>query len=284
MLFLVLPVAISMAGCNVINPVEDIPTYVKIDSFSFKINDPGKEGSAAHGITNAWIYYNNNVIGAFDLPCKVPIITNGASGILSVRPGIALNGLVDLQPAYNFYDFDTVTLVTNPGKVQEFTPTAKYFPIAKFNYKEDFEIGNSFLSFYPTIDNDTTIRRTTKKEDVFEGGGAGIIELSTAFPTSESISNTGFPIPQGESFIEINYRGNVNFEVGLYNTLENNVEAYKYIWGVKSSDTWKKIYIELATYTGAYKGRDHKVLIKAVLPEGQSTGYVSIDNIKVVSY
>jgi hypothetical protein len=282
LLFLLAPVV--WAGCNVINPVEDIPTYIKIDSFNFKINEPGKEGSAAHGISSVWIYYNNNPVGAFDLPCKVPVITQGDKGTISVIPGIRLNGLVSLQPQYVFYRFDTTTLVTNPGKVQDYTPTASYLDIAKFPFKEDFEIGNSFNQRYPELVEDTSIRRTTDKQYVFEGGGSGLIELSDAFPVSESISNTGFPIPQGESFIEINYKGSVDFEVGLYNTVESGIDVAQYIWAVKASDTWKKIYIELASFTGANKGKDHKVMIKAVLPAGQSAGYVSIDNIKVVTY
>lgn len=279
-----LPALVWLAGCNVINPAESIPTYVRIDSFDFVINRT-EEGSAAHGITSVWVYYNNNPVGTFDVPCQVPVITQGSSGTISVVPGITLNGLVDLQPAYPFYAFDTMTLVTNPGKVVNYTPKAKYVSVAKFPYKEDFEVGNSFGPFYPDLSGDTTIARTIDKKYVFEGGGSGLIQLSDAFPTSESISNTGFSIPQGEAYIEINYKCSVPFEVGLYNTLTSEaIDVYEYIMGVKATDTWKKIYIELGTFTGNNKGYNHKVIIKSVLPEGQSNGYVAIDNIKIVTY
>lgn len=283
LLFLI-PVLISVAGCNVINPVESIPTYIKIDSFHFVINDPAKEGSAAHGISSVWIYYNNNPVGVFDLPCNVPVITQGDKGTISVVPGITLNGLVDLQPQYPFYEFDTTTFISNPGKIQQYTPKGSYIASAKFPYKEDFEVGNSFQAFNADLSNDTTIRRTTYKDYVFQGGGSGLIELSADFPTSESICNTGFPVPQGEAYIEINYKCSVPFEVGLYNTLNEGVDVYEYIMGVKATDTWKKIYIELGTFTGKNKGKDHKVMIKTGLPEGQSSGYVALDNIKVVTF
>lgn len=280
-----MPVALWLSGCDVINPVEDVPTYIRIDSFDFVINNANKEGSAAHDITSVWVYYNNNPVGAFDVPCQIPVITQGNSGTISVLPGITLNGLVDLQPAYAFYAFDTMTLVSNPGKVVNYTPKASYVSAAKFPYKEDFEVGNSFGAFYPDIANDTTIRRTEDQTYIFEGGGSGLIELSDAFPTSESISNTGFAIPQGEAFIEINYKCSVPFEIGLYNTLNtSNVDVFEYIMGIKATDTWKKIYIELGTFTGNNPGTNHKVLIKSVLPEGQSSGYVAIDNIKIVTF
>lgn len=278
------PVFVWAAGCNVINPVEQIPTYIKIDSFNFIINDRAKEGSAAHGITSVWIYYNNNPVGAFDVPCKVPIITEGNSGVVSLRPGITLNGLVDLQPQYTFYKFDTMTLVSNSGKVQEYTPKAEYIAAARFPYIEDFEVGSSFQALYPEINNDTSIRKTSESKYVFEGGGSGLIELSSQFPASESITKNGFSIPQGEAYIEINYKGTLNFEVGLYNTVEAGVDVSDYIMGVKASDTWKKIYIELANYTSLYKGTNYKVLLKANLPDGQSGGYVAFDNIKIVTF
>lgn len=283
-LLLFIPVLLSAAGCDIVNPDESTPTYVKIDSFNMVINNPTKEGSAAHNITSAWMYYNNELVGIYDLPCNVPVITNGDKGELAVIPGITLNGLVSLQPSYPFYRVDTTTLVSKPGGVTVFTPQTSYLSTSKFPYKEDFEVGNSFQPFIEGAVNETAIRRTTDKEYVFEAGGAGLIELNSTTSYSESISKTGFNITQGESFIEINYKGTAPFEVGLYNTLTNGTEAYQYLFGVKASDTWKKIYIELASYTSANKGKDHKVIIKAELPEGQSEAYVALDNIKVLSF
>lgn len=282
---LFITVLLSVLGCNVINPVESVPTYIKIDSFDFVINDPLKEGSASNGITSVWVYYNNNPVGNFDLPCNVPVITEGDKGSISVAPGISLNGFVDLQPQYPFYNFDTTTLITNPGKVQQFTPKGTYVSSAKFRYKEDFEVGSSFETFVEGGTIETGIRPTLDARYVYEGGGAGVILLSSNGVTwSESINKDPFDIGAGESYLEINYKCSVPFEVGLYNTLNEGVDQYNYFAGVKSSDTWKKIYIELATYTSANQGKDFKIIIKAVLPDGQSDGYVAIDNIKVVSF
>jgi hypothetical protein len=203
---------------------------------------------------------------------------------LSVAPGITLNGLVDLQPQYPFYSFDTITLNSIPGGTVNYTPTTSYTKAAKFPYKEDFEVSNSFVALTPELDNDTSISNTRDKALVFEGGGSGYIQLNTSYSFSESINTTGFPIPRGEAYLEINYKCSVPFEVGLYNTLNTGVDVYEYIMGIKASDTWKKMYVELGTYTGKYPGKDYKVLIKTSLPDGMSSGYVLIDNIKIVTY
>jgi hypothetical protein len=279
-----IPLLILLSACNIINPTENVPTYVKIDSVILDIDNPTLQGSAAHGITSIWIYYNNSPVGIFDIPCNVPVITEGERGTLSVAPGITLNGLVDLQPQYPFYSFDTITLNSIPGGTVNYTPTTSYTKAAKFPYKEDFEVSNSFVALTPELDNDTSISNTRDKALVFEGGGSGYIQLNTSYSFSESINTTGFPIPRGEAYLEINYKCSVPFEVGLYNTLNTGVDVYEYIMGIKASDTWKKMYVELGTYTGKYPGKDYKVLIKTSLPDGMSSGYVLIDNIKIVTY
>lgn len=284
-LLLITPVLmLCVSACNMVNKSEPVPTYVKIDSVILDIENPSTQGSAAHNITSVWMYYNNNPVGIFDIPCYVPVITEGDKGTISVIPGITLNGLVDLQPQYSFYTFDTLALITNPGGTVNYTPVTRYTKAAKFPYLEDFEVGNSFLPFTPELTDDTSIHRISDKSLVFEGGGSGYISLSADFPFSENISNNGFSIAVGEAYVEINYKSTVPFEVGLYNTLSSGVDIYEYIMGVKSTDTWKKIYIDLATYRGNYPGTNYKLMIKASLPDGESSGFVLLDNIKVVTY
>lgn len=284
MLLIIPLLVLTVSACNIINKAEPIPTYVKIDSVILDITNPSVQGTSAHNITSIWMYYNNTPVGIFDIPCHVPVITEGEKGVLSIIPGITLNGLVNLQPQYVFYTFDSMTLATTPGGTVNHTPVVRYTDAARFPYKEDFEVGNSFVPFTPELTDDTSIRRTSDKSLVFEGAGAGQIELSTTFPYSESISNTGFPIAVGEAYVEIHYKCSVPFEVGLYTTLSSGIDVYEYVMGVKGTDVWKKIYIDLATFRGANPGKDYKLMIKANLPAGWSSGYVLLDNIKVVTY
>lgn len=278
------PLLYFVTGCELINPDESTPTYVKIDSFQVNINNPVKEGSAAHNITNAWIYYNNDLVGIYDLPCNIPVITEGDAAELAIIPGITLNGLVDLQPPYPFYRVDTTTLYSKPGSTVQLQPQTSYLSQTEFRYKEDFEVNSSFEPLITGAAGETAIRRTNDPQYVFEGGGSGLIQLSSSQPVSESICKEGFDLPQGESYVEINYKCSVPFVLWAYTTLKDGTDVQDYIFGVKPTDTWKKIYIELATFTGNYKGTDYKLIIKASLLEGATEGYVALDNIKVVSF
>ena len=83
---------VVLASCNLINPSEPIPTYVQIDSFQFKTSNPVLTGTARQKIFSAFVYLDNQLIGAYELPARIPIISN-KPGLLKVAPGVILNGL-----------------------------------------------------------------------------------------------------------------------------------------------------------------------------------------------
>lgn len=267
------------SGCNLINPKENIPTYVRINSFDFVPKDPSKEGSASQKITSAWVYFNNQSLGTFQLPANVPIITDGP-GELNVVPGISYNGLSN-EAQYPFFTSYTTSIAVAQGKVIEMTPKIGYVEGAKFQ-KEDFDLGSGFIEVNSEKAEDTNIVWITDNR-VFEGKGSGYIKLDAKHPSSETIYNTGFPIPQGNAFLELNYKCTTSFVVGLQTLVSGNIVA-EYFGGVKPKSNWNKIYIDLSTFTAANKGSEYRLMIKATLDSGLSEGEVLLDNIKVISF
>ena len=59
-------------GCNIINPHEQTPTYIHVDSFVFQYNS-AVPFTTSHDIRTVWAYYNNNPVGTFDLPATFPV-------------------------------------------------------------------------------------------------------------------------------------------------------------------------------------------------------------------
>ena len=51
-------------GCEIINPEEQIPSYVYINEFSFTTS-LDIQGYASSKLPDAWVYANNEFIGAF---------------------------------------------------------------------------------------------------------------------------------------------------------------------------------------------------------------------------
>lgn len=288
MIRIFLPVILGLLifsyGCNVINPVEKIPTYLKIDSFQFVNADPAKTGTASHKITSAWVYYNNQTVGVFDLPATIPIIAD-QPGQIQVIPGITLSGLSSFQTRYDFYTVDTFSITPSPGNIIPHNFKTQYAQVATFPWIENFDSGSPFIKVNSGNTNDTSITKTTDPDKVFEGTGSGYIYLTSAKPNCENINTTDIPILKGNaSYLELNYKCNVDFVVGLETTQSNGVIQFEYIIGLKATDKWNKVYIGLRDFVEKYNTPKFRVMIKSTLPSGQSDGYVLLDNLKVVSY
>lgn len=278
----VIAAAFFVQGCNIINPAEKIPTYIRLDSFKVKTPDPSRTGSGSSRITSAFVYVNNAFVGAYDVPATVPLMID-KDAVVTIGAGINYSGLKSYQYLYPFYYNDTVTVKYAPGTTMHHTAYAKYTEAALFRWIEDFETGNTFVKIDENNASDTTLVRTTDASKVFEGGGSGQMLLSSTKPSSQNINNKDITIKKGDAFIEVNYRCNVPFQVGLQTTKSGSV-YYEYIAGANVSETWGKLYIGLQSFLGTYDVSSCRVMIKASLPDGQTSGYVYLDNIKVISY
>ncbi|MBN8671270.1 MAG: hypothetical protein J0L80_11335 [Chitinophagales bacterium] len=278
----VIAAAFFVQGCNLINPAEKIPTYIRVDSFKVKTNEPSRTGSASSRITSAFVYVDNSFIGAYDVPSTIPLLID-RDAVVTLGPGINYSGLKTYQYLYSFYNNDTVTVKHAPGKTVNYGAYAKYTDAAQFRWIEDFETGNSLTELDENSDTDTSLIRSTDPAKIYEGGGVGQIILTGTKTKSESINNKDITVKQGEGFIEVNYKCNVPFEFGLQTTI-NGAIYYEPIAGANVSESWNKIYIGIQSFLGSYNATAVRVVIKTKLPDGQSSGYVYLDNIKLITY
>lgn len=264
-------------GCNIVNPTEKVPTYVHIDSFLFQEPE-------LHDISCIWVYYNNNPVGAFDLPATVPIITSG-SGRLEIKPGINVNGRNERPLNYPFYTIDTSTLAEQPGTIINYVPKTRYFAATKRTMISDFEAG---ITKFAQWGGTTSIIATTDDSLTYEGTGSGGIFLNAPNDTSSIDSTTiAFQIPPGVAFIELTYKSTIPFALGMQAYLGssgNYSSNQTYLAGVNPSDTWRKFYFNLTGFTTQYPADEYNLFIKTSLPSGQTSGRILIDNVKLVTY
>jgi hypothetical protein len=272
--FLLLLTSVLQWSCNVINPAEKVPTYIHIDSFSF-------ESSDLHDIRYAWVYYNNNPVGAFDLPANVPIMTSG-DGTLQITPGISINGRAERPLGYPFYKIYSTTLKEQPGKIQTILPTTGYYDSVKFTVISEFEGG---ITKFSKTTGTTSINTTSADSLKLEGSGSGIVILSSAADSSEDSTRTFFNVPTGAAFIEFDYKTSVNFTVGINGMLGSSVVTpVNYLAGILPNSKWQKFYLNITSFVSTYPGGNYYLYIKTTLPAGQSSGRLLIDNIKLVTF
>src|SRR5688572_2133351 len=131
---------VLLQGCDIINPDEEVPSYIAVDSFTFNpaptINEMGPSTSVK--IRDVWVYVDNEFQGAYELPVRFPVLSTGNHRII-LSPGILLNGIASTRSPYPFYKghIQDVNLPENAELKME--PVTSYFDSVQCNFCEDFE-------------------------------------------------------------------------------------------------------------------------------------------------
>ncbi len=272
-IFLLFVVAV-VQSCNIINPKEQVPTYIHIDSFQFA-------GKGSHEITSVVVYYNNNPVGSFDLPVTFPVMATG-SGKLLCTPAVNSNGQNDRTVQYPFYLQDTFTFSAKPGEIVNHNPITSYVPSTQFQTISDFEYGQINIS---KSGGNIPMTDVSDPSLVFDGNGTGSIYLGAVGDSSVDSSNKTFIIPATESFVEFDYKTDIPFAVGF---LDNYSSLYVgspyYIAGINPSTTWRKFYLNVTGYRSTHPAVSFNFILRTSLLPDQTSGRLLIDNIKLVTF
>ncbi len=260
-----------LAGCNVVNPHEQVPTYVHVDSFAFVSNPRNSSLPVSHNINTVWAYYNNAPIGTFDLPANIPVMATG-DGRLTVVPGIPLSGYNNFLAAYPFYHADTLDFAAQPGKVISFLPKTGYYTTVK----------NGQLT-YP---NSTGDFKTSQGVGMNFDSGVCKIKLTRPTDTLSEVYSPAFTIKlNADIFLEFDYKCSVPFYVGFQANLNGSSYVEKiYLVGVNTSDHWQKFYLSAKSFASQYKGDTYNVYFKSSLPSEQSAGNVYLKQVQLLYF
>src|SRR5690606_1839939 len=94
---------LALASCSVLdNKEEGVPTYIRIDDIGFETTEG--QGTDDHKITHAWVYANDQFVGAYEVPALVPVLNQGNTEI-KVSGGIEYNGISAYPGVYPHLDF-----------------------------------------------------------------------------------------------------------------------------------------------------------------------------------
>lgn len=285
LLYSTLFICLSFSACNIINPKEQIPTYLKLESFAFSNPDSSFTGSTTYSIPSAWVYVDDIPAGVFDLPCTVPVIMSKTSKI-KIFAGVYNQGLKSYVFQYPYYQIDTTTLIYNPGKIQAYSPKTRYLTSLNsnsFRLKINFEEGLQFKN----LGSDTTMVIEKDPTKVISGENSGVIYLKSPQKFSENISLNYFELPTGACYLEFDYKSTLPFQVGLQAEDAEGKIYGEYLSGFNPKSISNKIYLDLSTFTKTNKTYTKFYLkVRSSLEDfdGKYTeGYVVLDNFKVIS-
>ncbi len=275
---------IGLLSCDKFDGDQTIPAYIHIRKISL-VDNTAIVGSLSSKITDAWVYIDDQFIGAFELPATFPVLSKGVHTI-KVLPGIKMNGIANTRVAYPFYS----TIVLSKSFAENVTLdldslTTKYDPNTKFEWKEDFELGGVSLQ-KSTVNpgSDTSLIKTDSSAYVFEGIYSGMITLDPTMNFFELETINKFVLPRAASpvFLEMDYKTNTALTIGL-DAYSSNVASQVATITLLPTTTWKKIYINFTPTIGNFSTADNfRVFFGQMLSTTGGHPLILLDNIKLV--
>jgi hypothetical protein len=225
-------------------------------------------------------------LGVWELPARIPVLASGPRSI-EVVPAIKRNGLFDDRVRYPFYTSWTSTIDLDPEQTVNVTPSVTYIPQTRF-WIEDFL--DPFSRLDETEDSDTTMLRFTPTNDpevsFVDNTPCAGFRLTPSRPRVRVFSDEDFDSYGGPAFLEMDHRNDVFISVGVIYSADGssfNAPLVDIVPTKRSNGSmpWSKIHIDLSPmFNAAVAQRDF--YIEAVLPNGQASGEVYFDNIKLL--
>jgi hypothetical protein len=268
--------AFAQAGCNIVNPADPIPTFVEVDSFSFVNPDPFVTVGSTRQIRSVYVSYEGKNVGTFDLPARIPVLA-GRGGKLQLFPGVDNTAQFVTQVQYPHYTISESQLGPAEGKTVKVNAQTGYTQKTRFVYKEDFENSNDIIVLFGP-----NFEVTSNPTEVITGSRSGILRLRDTATNAILTSTSSFVPGSNDNFLEIDYRSTAYLRVGVVAGSGNPA----YIVTLIPSPAGNKAYISLQLAIGTFGSNPgaFRLVFQSYLENGAASGYVTMDNLKVVTF
>lgn len=268
------------SSCEIINPEEDIPTYIHIDSIH--VDYPANSKVTSSNIENAWVYLNGELNGVYELPATFPVLAKGKNK-LTVLPGIKVNGQAVYRSYYPFlqqYEEELELITYDKDTVISIQPKTAYFDDLNIVFEEAFTSQNTL--FEPGFNNTSKLLVQDKREgDNYYGS----VYLQDTNNVMELVSKPyDLPTDGRPVYLEIDYNTDLIFTVGLMMNYSNSpVYPYSILHIVETEGEWKKIYINLTEVLQDHSNAESfQVFLGAATSENQPEAFLHFDNIRLI--
>jgi hypothetical protein len=262
------------------------PSWIEVNPFDLVSNPAlsGSEGQLTKDFRDVWLYIDDQMIGCFQTPFKIPILKEGNVNI-KIYPAVRNNGIATDKKIYPFMNVYEINSKLIKNQTLTVNPVTSYVNNVNF-WIEDFEDASikiqddpntSLASLFISSDNLTPFNG-------FNYGKVVLTELDSVW-----VANTTEQLPIAKNkpcFIEVDYYNTNSFVQGFL-ALNTNGSIYQDNAGFNeqpvSTVKWKKMYIELTELIGnSANGSNFIQTFKAKLDSLQTETFICIDNIKIV--
>ena len=257
--FYIVVLFLGVSSCKKFEGSQTVPSYIRIESIEVDpLTDYSVFGASTSKVTDAWVYVDDQLIGAYELPSTFPVLKKGPHKV-AVYGGIKVDGRSSARDRYPFYQ---PVVYQNLNLVEDSTvnlhPVLRYYPIGdgtNVGWIEDFENANTLL---PESDSAIGISRVSGGEawQSVNSYWSGKVELPPdsldfTIVTSEELNFHSSMEYGMYCMLEMDYNCNDTFFVGVKYYMDyqlNTMPLVKVTPTDKQHDQpqrWNKIYINI---------------------------------------
>lgn len=287
LIFTSISVIFLLISCVKNNPA---PCWIVISEWQLETNPNSivNIGELRHDISNVQVFVNNELVGIFEVPCKIPVLNSGECNI-RLYPVILNNGISATKKIYSFLEPMEIDTELIENSTVTINPITRYYANLQF-WVEDFE--NAASSITQDLGSSVEIMTVSDQliEDAYTGSKFGRILLSESSTSWVGYTNNQeLVLPKGqEVYLEIDYHNTNRITSGLLgvgpsgNQTNPNVQL-----NPQSAEEvkWKKIYIDLREIVSGSNNTEYfELTFQALLDEEDTFGEINIDNVKVIHF
>lgn len=279
---------LSVISCD--KKSNQTPSFLQIDSVVTNLEL--SQGNNIQEISALQVYANNEFIGLFELPFKIPILKTGKIQFQFI-PYVRLNGSKNQWAPHRCYNSSELTLDLSTLSVSNCIPEFKFRDNVLVRFEEDFNDGNSKMRGIPNLSKGDTLFVENRP---FELNGRFISEspvfvarfenTDTAkfmdFGTFESFSN----MPSDGKSVQFDFDIKSDFPVqlSLIRTVSGGIpEVVPYLYINPTDGKWKRFYVDLVhELSGQFGSVSIQILFSANKPVGNfSKREICLDNLRL---
>ena len=260
-----------------------IPAYIEINNFDFdgntSIDIPHPTYYNSINITDSWVSMNGEVIGVFEIPSQIPILSEGIHSF-DIYPGIKVNGISGNRIKYPFYKKFEINLTLSQEQILSIQPITSYIENITFQLKEAGTFEQPGTMFERVDTNDPKAIRQTY--EVFQGQYSAAIYLDSLNNKFDLRNIDELELPLN-TFLELNFKSNISFNIGVVIINSGNIPIKQELIQLYPTENWKKIYLDL--YPLINQGNNNskfKIYLDGQYDDLISNNSIYIDNIKLV--
>jgi len=289
-------------GCEKFEGEQTVPSYLKIDAVKLTDNPGLTEGRLTHNFTDVWVYVDEQVIGAFELPATIPVLVEGPHK-LTVFGGIKYNSMSGTRGPYTFtspmiiedYNFikDSVKDILKDPESRQSYINVQYADNTDFVWIDEFDFSNpDNVNLIASSSSDTTMSEFNRSADdpLFERlgfrSGIGYVDArNTVFEVTTQVEpENGFTFPAGSSpvILELEFNCSNQLLVGLF-IRDEGIIQHPVLLLKPTNGEWKKTYVNFTpTISNNSQALNFNVFFRADYDGTSDVGVIMLDNIKLL--